>query len=179
MRANTTSFSGVVSALRTHYPLGSRERRHLGYPHSVLPSGVFHHTAGGQESTMVFIPSLTGFGFSTLSAECPTETWPANAWKLIMRVKVNGNDRCTNFNVVSDPYAAGDNKSYYVSLNGVDKTGIMESAVAQSSPCGSNCSLYTQITSGYRWQRRADHMADPQRKHCGLQRWAVHQRCHN
>lgn len=150
MRANTTTFTGVVSALVFTIRWEAASTATLGTRTQFCAAGysITPQADGEIDNGIYTYRTYTGFGFSTLSAECPTETWPANTWKLIMRVKVNSNDRCTNFNVVNDSYTAGNNKSYYVSLNGVDKTGIIESAVAQSSPCGSNCSLYTQVQVG-------------------------------
>ncbi|MFZ1687640.1 MAG: T9SS type A sorting domain-containing protein [Flavobacteriales bacterium] len=90
--------------------------------------------------------TYTGFGFSNISADCPSEAWPANTWKLIMRIKLSTQpNKCTDFQVVNDSWTTSHNIGYYISLNGLDKTGTIESVAGTSSPCSGDCSLFTQL----------------------------------
>lgn len=147
MRANTTSFSGVMSSIvfsikydqTSAVVLGSRTQFcAAGYSIGNVPS--ITSNAGFNYAT------YTGFGFSNISTECPAEAWAANTWKLVMRIKVSTlPNKCTDFQIVNDSYTTANNLGYYLSLNGLDKTGVIEAVAGTSSPCGSNCSLYTQL----------------------------------
>ncbi|MBL7963681.1 MAG: hypothetical protein JNM31_07525, partial [Flavobacteriales bacterium] len=71
---------------------------------------------------------------------CPA--FPANTWIQVMRVVVlnNTSTNCRNFQIVgsdplADPFAASQNFLYYCSLNGVDKTGIVEPTGVQFGNC--------------------------------------------
>ncbi|MEO8067703.1 MAG: T9SS type A sorting domain-containing protein [Flavobacteriales bacterium] len=147
MRANTTAFSGVMSALVFTVRWEAASTATLGNRTQFCAAGysITAQADGEIDNGGYTYRTYSGFGFSNISVECPTEVWPANTWKLIMRIKVNSVDRCTTFNIVNDNFTSTGNKNYYLSLNGFDKTGTIESTVANSSPCGSDCSLYTQV----------------------------------
>ena len=147
MRANTTSFSGVMSSIvfsikydqTSAVVIGSRTQfcaagYSIGNVPSITSNGGFNYA------------TYTGFGFSNISTECPSEAWSANTWKLIMRIKLSAQpNKCTDFQIVNDSFTAVNNIGYYLSLNGLDKTGAIEAAAGTSSPCGSDCSLFTQL----------------------------------
>ncbi|TXI80490.1 MAG: hypothetical protein E6Q44_07040, partial [Flavobacteriales bacterium] len=83
--------------------------------------------------------TYNAFGAALIQNECPDRAWVQNAWNLIMRIKVDNVNQCTNFNVVNDAYTAANNKNFYVSLGGDPKTGVIEPTVAQLGACTTDC----------------------------------------
>ncbi len=83
--------------------------------------------------------TYNAFGTSLMADECPGSTFQSDQWVLLMRVKVNGLTTCTAFNIVNDAFTAANNRNFFVSLNGVDRTGNIEATPDSLGACTVDC----------------------------------------
>lgn len=96
-----------------------------GFPITSNPGASVYDPVGGY-----LYKTYTAFGTSWLDDECPELAWQDGVWRQIMRVGLeNSTVGCRSFQVMdlySDPFAESQNINMYVSLNGEDRTGIVE-----------------------------------------------------
>jgi hypothetical protein len=74
-----------------------------------------------------------------MADECPGALFLGDQWVTLMRLKVNGLTSCTAFNIVNDGYTAANNRNFFVSLNGVDRTGSIEATPDSLGACTLDC----------------------------------------
>ncbi|MCB0792680.1 MAG: hypothetical protein KDB97_12990, partial [Flavobacteriales bacterium] len=105
------------------------------------PGGFFISPSGDGEVDFGGFRYLTfnAFGFAQMSAACPGAVWTANTESVIMTIPVINNPGCTDFNIVNDTYTGNNNKDYYISLNGLDKTGAIYSSPFSVGNCALDC----------------------------------------
>lgn len=139
LRSNGASFNEIVTGLTFTIQWPSSSTATLG-PRTMpcfdgIPLGATPQSTDGDYHYVTY----NAFSVSWLSDACPTETWPADQWITLMRVKVNGLDGCLAFNVVNDAWTAANNRDFFVSLNGIDRTGILEPTADSLGTCGPDC----------------------------------------
>ncbi|NUQ15985.1 MAG: hypothetical protein HUU33_11760, partial [Flavobacteriales bacterium] len=83
--------------------------------------------------------TFNAFGFAQLAQACSGHTWSANVEKVVMTVPVINNTGCATFNIVNDSYTSANNKDYYISLNGLDRTDIIYSSAFNLGNCTEDC----------------------------------------
>ncbi|MFN8352454.1 MAG: T9SS type A sorting domain-containing protein [Flavobacteriales bacterium] len=83
--------------------------------------------------------TYNAFGLALIQDECAALAWAQGQWITVMRVQVTGNTGCTDFNIVNDTWTAANNRDFYVSLNGFDRTGTIEPTPDQLGNCGTDC----------------------------------------
>lgn len=139
LRANGAGFSELVTGITFTIRWPSTSLATLGArtmpcfdgiplgPTSQVTDGDFHYV------------TYNAFSISLLSDACPEALWPADEWILLMRVKVNGLDGCIPFNVVNDAFTAGENRDFFISLNGEDRTGVIEPTEDVVGSCATDC----------------------------------------
>ncbi|MCB9170741.1 MAG: hypothetical protein H6594_10375, partial [Flavobacteriales bacterium] len=71
----------------------------------------------------------------TSCATGPGYMWPANQETVIMTIPVTNNTGCAHFNIVNDSYTNAENKDFYISLNGLDRTGTIYSPDVAQGNC--------------------------------------------
>ncbi|HMQ76963.1 MAG TPA: dockerin type I domain-containing protein [Flavobacteriales bacterium] len=91
----------------------------------VTPSGDSTVTNGGFNYY-----TFNAFGFAQLSAACPGQTWTANTERVIATIPIRPGVACANFRIVNDAYTTANNKDFFISLNGLPRTGTIYSAAA-------------------------------------------------
>ena len=71
-----------------------------------------------------------------LDEVCPSNTWPADTWVPVMRIKVDGLVGCVPFAIVNDAFTAANNRDFFVSLNGIEAPGVILSGPVDVGNCG-------------------------------------------
>ncbi len=133
LRANGASFGDIVSGLTFTFRWPTTSTATLGPRVNSCPDGI-----GISATAMVVDPLVndvpTGFNYRSYNAfgiELLSE-WgcdlPADTWYLVMSIPVENNTGCTEFNIVNDNWtdSPGNARDYYLSLGGLDRTGIIE-----------------------------------------------------
>lgn len=93
----------------------------------IVPNGDGLKQSGGRSYQTYFMLSL-----QQLADACPL----APGQELtVMRIPVTGLSSCVDFKLTNDAYTAANNKNYYLSLNGQDRTGAIYNATAQVCSC--------------------------------------------
>lgn len=93
----------------------------------IVPNGDGVQQSGGRSYQTYFMLSL-----QTLAGGCPLVSGQELT---VMRVPVAGLSACTDLSIANDGYTAAQNKNYYISLNGQDRTGSIYKASAQLCAC--------------------------------------------
>ena len=83
--------------------------------------------------------TFNAFGFAQLSAACSGQAWSANTERVIMTIPVINNTGCATFNIVNDGYTQANNKDYFISLNGLDRTDVIYSTAFNIGSCTPDC----------------------------------------
>ncbi|MBK6754050.1 MAG: hypothetical protein IPG69_10745 [Flavobacteriales bacterium] len=73
--------------------------------------------------------TFSGFGFAQIASACPGQAWAANTERVIMTIPVTGATGCANFTIGNDAYTTANNKNFYMSLNGLERTDAIYSTV--------------------------------------------------
>jgi uncharacterized repeat protein (TIGR01451 family) len=84
--------------------------------------------------------TFNSFGFSFISDACPEHAWPADEWKLVLRVKVLGDPSCQYpFQIVNDEFTNSTGRETYLELNGADIDHTIDNIPASlgNDLCGS------------------------------------------
>ncbi len=144
VRANGQGFGDVFSTLGFTIRWATTSTATLGTRTNTCPSGI-----PISQQTIVVNPSVlgvpTGFNYRTylgtgtslLDDEgCPL---PQDTWFTVMTVPVTGNTGCTTFSIVNDAYTTEQNKNYFISLGGVEKTGVIDPNGIQIGTCTTDC----------------------------------------
>ncbi|HNM70640.1 MAG TPA: hypothetical protein PKG57_13370, partial [Flavobacteriales bacterium] len=76
----------------------------------------------------------SSFGLSSLQTEGCT-LWTDGVPVLVLKIKVEDLDGCTPFEIVNDGYTGSHNANLYISLNGLDRTGVIEPTEAYLNCC--------------------------------------------
>ncbi|MEO8068619.1 MAG: immunoglobulin domain-containing protein, partial [Flavobacteriales bacterium] len=142
VRPNGASFNQIMSAMTFTIRWEAASNATLGFRTQFCAAAfsIVESPDGEIDNGGFTYLSYNAFGASALAAECSPPGWTANAWNLIMRVYIDTPPTtCTNFNIVSDTYTGANNKNYFISLNGTDKTGAIDATVAQVGPCSVDC----------------------------------------
>jgi hypothetical protein len=93
----------------------------------IVPNGDGMQQAGGLRYQTYFM-----LGLQSLAAGCPL----VNGQELtVMRIPLVGLTTCTSLNIAHDGYTGSHNKDYYVSLNGLDRTGAIYSTPVSQCAC--------------------------------------------
>ncbi len=133
LRANGQPFGEVLSGLTFTFRWLTTSPATLGTRVNACQDAI-----GISATPMVVDPLLndvpTGFNYRSYNAfriEFLSDwgcTWPADEWVLVMTVPVENNPGCTEFNIVNDDWtdSPGNARDYYVSLGGLDRTGIID-----------------------------------------------------
>ncbi len=144
VRANGQMFGDVMSALTFTVrssasapdSLASRVVSCIGSPFTPVATVV---TGGFKYRT------YNGFSSDLLSDDgCP---WPADTWVTIGTILVTNVTGCKTFQIVNDAYTAGNNRNYFVSLGGINKTGVIE-PTAVDIGLGATCDDGNANTTG-------------------------------
>jgi hypothetical protein len=83
--------------------------------------------------------SFNAFGTSLLIDEgCPL---PQDTWFLVTTIPVENNPGCTEFQIVNDAFTSspGNARDFFVSLGGVEKTGVIEPTAVSIGACAPDC----------------------------------------
>ncbi len=83
--------------------------------------------------------SFNAFGSSLLSdAGCPL---PQDTWFLVTTIPVENDPGCTEFQIVNDTFTSspGNARDFFVSLGGVEKTGVIEPTAVNMGACAPDC----------------------------------------
>lgn len=146
LRANGAFFNEVFSGLTFTVRWVTTSTATLGTRVNVCPSGI-----SVAPTTQVTNPDVNGnptgfnyrsfnaFGTSLLSDEgCPL---PQDTWFLVTTIPVENNTGCTDFQIVNDEFTSspGNARDFFVSLGGVEKTGVIEPTVANMGACAPDC----------------------------------------
>ena len=139
LRANGQGFSEVVSGLTFTISWPSSSPAVLGTIVEDCPSGIDiaatpEVTAGASK-----FRTFNAFGSSYLSEECPGQVLIANMWLRIMTVQVTGDPGCTLFQIVNNAAGQPANTNYFCSLNGLEKTGIIDPQPVRVGACPPDC----------------------------------------
>ncbi len=65
--------------------------------------------------------------------------WPANTWVSVCTIPVVGNTGCTQFQIVNNGNGQPNNTNFFISLGGVEKTGIIEPTPVNFGACTADC----------------------------------------
>ncbi len=139
LRANGAGFQDLVTGLTFTISWPSTSAATLGLRTMPCFDGIpLSPTAQVTDGAFYYV-TYNAFSVSLLSDACPGAVWPADEWVVLMRVKVNGLDGCIPFNVVNDAFTATENRDFYISLNGLEKTGVIEPTEDLVGACGADC----------------------------------------
>ena len=135
VRPNGSSFSGVVSAMTFTIRWETASGATMAQPASLV---ITQNCASGYQITPSGDGPVTNgaytyytfnaFGAATMSSACPANTWPANTETVVATIPFTRGPGCANFNIVNDTYTGGANRNYFMSLNGLNKTGVITSS---------------------------------------------------
>lgn len=139
LRSNGSAFSDLVTGLTFTIQWPSTSAATLGGRTMPCFDGIPLSPTPQQTDGAYHYVTYNAFSVSLLSDACPGATWPADEWVTLMRVKVNGVDDCLAFNVINDAWTAANNRDFYVSLNGLEKTGTLEATPDSVGFCGVDC----------------------------------------
>lgn len=103
--------------------LGQLDQLGYGPPYCALNSAPAAANGDGEIDTMGFrYATFNAFGLAPLHPLC---WWTAYTEVPCMRIPVTSYVGCANFQIVNDAYTAGTNKDLYISLNGLERTGVV------------------------------------------------------
>lgn len=139
VRSNGASFQQLMTALTFTIRWSAASGADLGARTLACPGGVPLSPTGTQTVGAFRYKTYNGFGLTLIQDECPGQAWTAGAWVTVMRVLVTGNTGCTDFNIVNDAWTAANNRDFFISLNGLDRTGIIEPTPDQAGNCTVDC----------------------------------------
>lgn len=142
LRANGDSFGDVLSGLTFTLRWVTTSPATLGTRVNACPDAI-NISATPQETNPLLDDVPTGFNYRTYNSfgldfladyGC---TLPQDEWSLVMSVPVENNTGCTEFNIVNDAWtdAPGNARDYFVSLGGIDATGIIDGTPVQVGDC--------------------------------------------
>lgn len=139
VRANGATFDELVTGLTFTIRWPAASPATLG-PRNVPCINAIPLTASPMVTNGGFnYRTYNAFSTSLISDECPQLAWTDGQWIKIMRVKVNGLTGCTAFNIVNDAYTTANNRDFYVSLNGMARTGTIEATPDSVGACQVDC----------------------------------------
>lgn len=72
--------------------------------------------------------SFNAFGGQQLGSACAAQVWQANVERTIASIPIRPGASCARFNISNDVFTLQQNRGYYLSLNGVDRTDQIYSA---------------------------------------------------
>ncbi len=133
----TTAFTEVVSSLTFTLRWESSSGATIAGPSGLnitqnCPGGFFITPSG--DSTVASggfnYYTFNAFGFAQLSAACSGQTWAAGTERVIAVIPFRPGSACCGFRIVNDAFTTSSNKSYYISLNGLERTGSIYSTAA-------------------------------------------------
>jgi hypothetical protein len=138
VKANGTSFNGVVSALTFTIRWedgpgaepGPVDQNIDGNMCPLFRVGLAVDPEGTQVQGGFRYLTYNAFSFSTL-ASCPSQpgySFPADVETVIARIPVTPGADCGRFAIINDAYTAAQNKDFYAELNGLDRTGTISTA---------------------------------------------------
>jgi hypothetical protein len=146
LRANGAFFDEVFSGLTFTLRWVTTSPATLGTRVNSCPAGI-----AISPTTQVTNPDVNGnpsgfnyrsfnaFGTSLLSDEgCPL---PQDTWILVTTIPVENNPGCTEFQIVNDDFTSspGNARDFFVSLGGVEKTGVIEPTAVNMGACAPDC----------------------------------------
>ena len=144
VRPNGQGFGDVVSNLTFTIRWATGTTTALGTRTGPCPGALPTPTAQVTNPSFLGVP--TGFNYRTYNLVmlsllddegCP---WPADEWTTIMTVPVtNVGAGCTTFQIVSDDWTGANNRNYFCSLGGINKTGIIEPTAVNIGSCTADC----------------------------------------
>ena len=151
VRANGASFQDVLSGLFFTIRWATTSTATLGTRTNTCPTGI-----PLTQQPIVVNPSVGGnptySNYCTYSS-VPTSplsddgcSLPQGTWYTVMTVPVTGDVGCTVFQIVNDAYTAPNNKNYFCSLQGVDRTGSITPGAA--SLCKVDITMAGSATPG-------------------------------
>jgi hypothetical protein len=83
--------------------------------------------------------TYNAFSTALITDICPSRTWPAGQWISIMWVKMNGVPACTEYAIVNDTWTSANNRDFFISLNGLERTGSIDPQPASIGNCQGDC----------------------------------------
>ncbi len=137
VRPNGQGFGDVMSGLTytIQWPASSPAtlgNRTLTCPDAFPSNPTAQVTAGGYNYR-----TFNGFSDQLLSTwGC---AWPANQWVSVCTIPVVGNTGCTQFQIVNNGPGQPNNTNFFISLGGVEKTGIIEPTPVNFGACTADC----------------------------------------
>ncbi len=139
LRPNGSGFSELVTGITFTIQWPSTSSATLGARTVPCIEGIpFGPTPQATDGDFHYV-TYNAFSVSLLSDACPGEVWAADEWITLMHVKVNGVDDCLAFNVVNDAWTLANNRDFYISLNGLERTGTIEPTPDSLGFCGEDC----------------------------------------
>ncbi len=78
-------------------------------------------------------------GFATIDDNCPSLAWTDDGEVVILKIKVVDVSGCTDFTISDDAFTTGANRSYFVALNGLDRTGTIAVPTVGIGSCSNDC----------------------------------------
>lgn len=142
VRNNDPTWSGLLGGLvfTIRWPQNSGVA--LSLLSQACPDAFYISSVGAVQSSGGYsYRTYTAFGASTIAVECPGNAWTTGEWVELCQIVVeNYGGACVNYQLVNDAFTEANNLNYYVSLGGVDKTGVpVYSPVPIGNDCESDC----------------------------------------
>jgi len=146
VRSNGAFFEEVLSGLTFTIRWVTTSPATLGTRVNACPAGI-----AISPTTQVTNPDVNGnpsgfnyrsynaFGTSLLIDEgCPL---PQDTWFLVTTIPVENNPGCTEFQIVNDDFTSspGNARDFFVSLGGIEKTGVIEPTAVSIGACAPDC----------------------------------------
>ena len=118
------TFDGLFSSIVFTVRWETSTNATLGTGQQVIPALIYMpvSVSGPTRDSLGYRYQIyAGFGFNTLQSQ--GVTWQPNTEYTLMTIPIVNGTQGQLFEIVNDPFTAAYNGDYYVSLNGVDKTG--------------------------------------------------------
>lgn len=144
LRANDQSLEDIISGLTFTIRWVTTSPATLGIRENACPEPI-NIGATPMEVNPLIDDIPTGYNYRTYNAfglELLSDwgcTLNADEWHLVMTVPVENNTGCTEFNIVNDAWtnAPGNARDYFLSLGGLDHTGVIEPTPVLVGDCTS------------------------------------------
>ncbi len=138
----TAGFGGILSALTATIRYDASSGAALGVPASFCTAWSSFTPSPTVVNNGTAYRTYNGFGLSRLD-DPPQDggcglVLPLETWFTVATIPMTGGS-CTAFILGNDAYTQQTNRSYYISMNGHDVTGVVTSGPVNAGPCTEDC----------------------------------------
>ncbi len=143
IRLNSSApFGGVLSALTVTIRYDAASGSALGPGTSFCTAWSSFPPSPVVTDNGIAYRTYNGFGLSRLDQAVMdggcAMTIPANTWFTVTTIQVFG-PSCTAFTLGNDPYTGQNNRDYYLSVNGFNRTGAVIGGAINAGACAVDC----------------------------------------